>query len=233
MNFFQDYLFLFDIDGTILDTNGDGKKAFLIAFEEIWGIKISKRLNFLGSVDLAVYQEICRRQAINYPFCFTKWEEFQSCYANQLELLSGKNDWTLFPYCRETLKYFEQLAPLALVTGNIYQGAQIKLAHYELSHFFPDGGFGEKVYSRSQLVFQAIENASRYYKKDFEKEKIFLIGDTIRDVESSYVNEITPILIDHRNKNRDTKKQYPELLYFTHFKEVIRYFDSFFSERMN
>ncbi|MCG8571353.1 MAG: HAD hydrolase-like protein [Spirochaetes bacterium] len=220
----QNYLILFDIDGTILDTNGDGKKAFLDAFQNTWQVKIDKDVNFLGGVDLAVYQELCSHHQIDKKSSLTKWMDFQDCYTDKLKKYSNNNQWHLFPYCREILNYLKPLFPLALVTGNIEQGAKVKLEHHQLADFFPEGGFGEKVRDRNQLVAQAIEKASAHYGQDFKNDHIYLIGDTIKDIESSLENNIKPLLIDHHKRNSHLQDQYPDLLYFHRFQEIQDYF---------
>ena len=61
MKEFKDHLFLFDIDGTILDSRGDGKNAFLHAFKAVTGIDYDQELNFLGGIDNVIFKDIYNR----------------------------------------------------------------------------------------------------------------------------------------------------------------------------
>jgi phosphoglycolate phosphatase-like HAD superfamily hydrolase len=71
--------------------------------------------------------------------------------------------------------------PMGLVTGNMEAIAWLKLEKVGLDKYFHFGGFGDKIVKRSGLVKNAIK-ASEQTCGNLDNEKIFLIGDTPRDI---------------------------------------------------
>jgi phosphoglycolate phosphatase-like HAD superfamily hydrolase len=73
-------------------------------------------------------------------------------------------------------------AYLGLVTGNIAEGARIKLESVGLHSFFPVGGFGDDSKYRNKLPPIAISRAEAYYETTFMKKDIWIIGDSVYDI---------------------------------------------------
>jgi len=71
---------------------------------------------------------------------------------------------------------------LGLLTGNTYTKAKIKLTSCGLWKYFNIGAFGDATKVRSELVKIALEDAMNKLKINFNKEDVYLIGDTIRDI---------------------------------------------------
>ncbi|MBN2288652.1 MAG: HAD hydrolase-like protein, partial [Candidatus Glassbacteria bacterium] len=59
-----------------------------------------------------------------------------------------------------------------------------KLETLGVAGYFPTGGFGEHLISRSQLAVLAFDEARRYFRTEFSPEQTFVIGDTVRDIEA-------------------------------------------------
>ena len=69
---------------------------------------------------------------------------------------------------------------LGIATGNIEEGAKVKLERAGLRGFFSFGGFDEDGIKRSEIVRSAIEKGKKAFPEGFEK--IYLIGDSHFDV---------------------------------------------------
>lgn len=193
----KDYLFLFDIDGTILDTKGAGKKAFVSSFEEINNIKTECDVNFLGGIDNIVFKDLYYSHKLDKKIFNDKWKEFQKQYIKKLSRIKIK-DSMILPNAEESLKIFSELSNIALVTGNIQECAYLKLKLFNLNNLFLCGGFGDSACDRKKIVNDAIMESKKIFNKIFNKNNIYLFGDTKKDIDSAKENGIYSILIDHK-----------------------------------
>ncbi len=71
---------------------------------------------------------------------------------------------------------------LALLTGNLQQGARLKLQYYGLWDFFEFGAFADDHHDRNQLGAFARERAQTRHGHDFDAADIDVIGDTKHDI---------------------------------------------------
>ncbi len=67
-------------------------------------------------------------------------------------------------------------------TGNIEQGAWIKLKSAGLDHHFNFGGFGSDSHIREQLIRKALERAKDHIEENTKIKDTFVIGDTPYDI---------------------------------------------------
>jgi len=72
---------------------------------------------------------------------------------------------------------------IGLLTGNIKQGAELKLTHYQLWHFFATGAYGDDHEDRNQIAAIARDRGAKLLGTKLHGEEILVIGDTPRDVE--------------------------------------------------
>ncbi|MFQ5788366.1 MAG: HAD hydrolase-like protein [Thermodesulfobacteriota bacterium] len=82
-----------------------------------------------------------------------------------LESLSDKDDITL-----------------GIASGNIEEGAQVKLQHSRLDSYFKFGAFGSDSENREELIRIAIQSGSRLYNEGRNYSEVFVIGDTPMDI---------------------------------------------------
>ena len=71
---------------------------------------------------------------------------------------------------------------LALLTGNVSRGAQLKLEHYGVWHFFEFGAFADDSHDRNELGQFARTRAQEKHGYEFGPAQIDVIGDTPRDI---------------------------------------------------
>lgn len=71
---------------------------------------------------------------------------------------------------------------LALLTGNVADGARIKLEHFDLWRYFRAGGFGDVSLDRTAVFEAAVQAASNAHGVTFPPEDIVVVGDTPLDV---------------------------------------------------
>ena len=204
----KNHLFLFDIDGTILDSTGAGKKAFIFAFEKVLNIKIDENINFLGGIDNGIFKNLYYKYNLSKESLFDKWEKFKKIYIKNLSSFSLENNWKIFPNTEYAIKLLSKESNIALVTGNIEKGAKIKLQKFNLDKYFMCGGFGDNATNRSDVVKNTIGLCENIYHKKFKKNNIFLFGDTKKDIKSAIENNINPVLIDQNKKYKDNAKEW-------------------------
>jgi phosphoglycolate phosphatase len=177
-------LLLFDIDGTLLLTNGAGTRAANRAFEKIYGIKNAMtRIDAAGKTDPIILKEIFLNE-LNRDFSGQEAKELYDYYIPFLEEETGKSETTIMPGIPELLENLtlREDMVLGVATGNIEEGAWIKLRSAGLDKHFKFGGFGSDSHSREHLILKARDRAKNHIAHPSHFEKIFVIGDTPYDI---------------------------------------------------
>jgi phosphoglycolate phosphatase-like HAD superfamily hydrolase len=89
----------------------------------------------------------------------------------------------VLPNVREILERLQEQPDVRsyLLTGNTRAGAQAKLTHYDLIHFFPDGAFAEDTGDRASIARRALDLARR--GGAIADDGVFVIGDTPHDID--------------------------------------------------
>ncbi len=215
----KEYLFLFDIDGTILDSKGKGKKAFIVSFEKILNIKIDPNITFLGGIDYVIFKKLYVKYNLPKDLFEKNWKNFKENYIKTLPTIQPDKKWIRFPNVKYTIKLLNNISNIALVTGNIKKGAEIKLQKVKLNKYFCCGGFGDNVNNRKFLVKEAIISSQKKFNKIFDKKNIYLFGDTEKDIQSAIENNITPILIDHNKRFKKIMNELP-VKYYMDFSNI-------------
>ncbi|MBW7997713.1 MAG: HAD family hydrolase [Candidatus Glassbacteria bacterium] len=182
-------LFLFDIDGTLLTTGGSGYRSFLRSCSEVLGIDGPiDGIHMAGKLDRGIYQEIIDlyRPGTSRTESETTWELFRRRYIDLLKIESrDTSEWGLFPGVRRIVDYADRCGKLALLTGNVREGALIKIGAFGLERYFPTGGFGELDITRSELAGQAFERACEHFDTSFQPDQTYVLGDTVNDIRAA------------------------------------------------
>lgn len=178
-------LLLFDIDGTLLLTGGAGKVAFEEAFEEIFEVpSVWKNLDPHGKTDPAIFDEVARRELGRlltpgeFDLLMERYEEIfeaRILESPRFELMPG------VPKILEHLSGDPDIF-LALATGNFEGAGRMKLRRGGVEHFFQTGGFANDARERDKILLTAVSYAEELARKKFEKQRIFVIGDTEYDI---------------------------------------------------
>jgi phosphoglycolate phosphatase-like HAD superfamily hydrolase len=177
-------LVLFDIDGTLLHSGGAGVKAFGKAFGSEFGIHDgTERLKFAGRTDVSLVREFFSHHQIEEsPANFSR---FFTAYLSWLKQIIGE---CKGGPCQGVLEFHRslELLPqpplLGLLTGNIREGARIKLGHYNLWEKFSFGAFADDSEERDQIAVVARERGSERIGRPLHGEEILVIGDTPLDI---------------------------------------------------
>jgi phosphoglycolate phosphatase-like HAD superfamily hydrolase len=186
------HLILFDVDGTLIDGKGLGRRALVQTFAEIFekdpeSYPALKEIHFAGSTDSVIFSEMARVFEISDGLLTDRRTEFDSAYRRNLRdtvtRSSGKRPCPGIPDLLGRLSRHPQIG-LGLMTGNWEVGARIKLEPFDLNRYFPFGGFGNDGRERRVLARQAVERAQERLGLSLPAERVLVVGDTVHDVEA-------------------------------------------------
>ncbi len=176
-------LYLFDIDGTLVDTGGAGMAALEETTRAVFG-EAGPPLDLAGSTDLGIVIGIHEHFSI---------EPTRERIDSYLAVYQERLDWNLaygdFPgrVLEGVTALLEILAArsgvtLGLLTGNTAGGAASKVRHYGLASYFPFGAYGCDHPDRNHLGPIALERAAAHAGRSFTPEETWIIGDTPKDI---------------------------------------------------
>jgi phosphoglycolate phosphatase len=176
-------LVLFDIDGTILWSGGAGEQALRDALRERFGRDDDLgKIEIAGNTDAKIARQIFALHGIEpTPENLT---EFLDGYLFRLEALLPRTNGYLLPGIVQLLEKLRALphVAVALLTGNLARGAELKLAHYGVWHFFEFGAFADDHHDRNELGRFACARARDAHGGEFSGDSIFVLGDTPHDI---------------------------------------------------
>lgn len=180
-------LLLFDIDGTLLTVRGAGRRALKSALDLVYGISGDiDGYDLRGKTDQRIVFDIMTATGMRMEAVKERLDDVFEAYARGLleEIGDGRNILTL-PGVSELVRQLHETdeALLGLLTGNIEQGARIKLEPTGLWPYFPIGAFGSDHVDRRCLPSLAARRAHARVGYPFHPTEVFVIGDTPLDIE--------------------------------------------------
>ncbi len=181
-------LVLFDIDGTLLWTDGAGRSAIRGALLAEMGLTGPiDRFRFDGKTDPQIVTELLVAAGHPEPAAARCVDQVCRRYAGLLsaELRKRSGSIRLFPGVPELLNGIDARsgALLGLLTGNIADGARLKLEAAGLDPArFRVGAYGSDAPNRDALPRIAMDRAARLVNGRFEGEDVVIIGDTPADM---------------------------------------------------
>jgi phosphoglycolate phosphatase-like HAD superfamily hydrolase len=184
-------LILFDIDGTLLWTDGAGRRAIQRALlDEMGTAGPIEKYRFDGKTDPQIVRELLT--LAGHPEAEAEERIAAVCrrYVDLLaaELAKPEQTTRLFPGVRALLADLELheaagRALVGLLTGNLEGGATLKLRSAGLDPArFAVGAFGSDSPRRADLPAIAAERAARRTNRTFTGSEIVIVGDTPDDV---------------------------------------------------
>ncbi len=177
-------LVLFDIDGTLIRTGGAGVLAFSRAAHAAFGLaQATENMRFAGRTDTSLVREIFTRHGIAPEA--DHFRRFFDAYLSALGELLPRHEGRTCAGVPEFIRDLERLPDpplLGLQTGNIRNGAQLKLQHYGLWDRFETGGFGDDSEDRNQLTAIARDRGGRLLNRELVDGEVLVVGDTPADI---------------------------------------------------
>ena len=172
---------LFDIDGTLLDTHGFGREAFIRGLAHVTGTRDElDYVSFAGNTDRNVLDQVMAHR--NLRLAEADIQRIFARIAAELRELLQANPSREIAGARRFLKHLAaEGTALGLVTGNIRACAYLKLGSVGFDRYFGFGGFGDEHAERAKIA-QAALAAAQAAGIDVAAGAICLVGDTPYDV---------------------------------------------------
>lgn len=175
---------LFDIDGTLIRSGGAGKFAMEAAMRTAFGLaEVRDNVPYSGRTDQAIGGDLLRENDIEVTDATMK--ALRAAYLDALPRSLAEQGGTV---CLGIPEILRELAPrpdvlLGLITGNVREGARIKLTHFGLWDTFALGGYGDIHHDRNDVARDALRQVHEHLGRRVPLEEVWVIGDTPLDVQ--------------------------------------------------
>jgi phosphoglycolate phosphatase-like HAD superfamily hydrolase len=178
---------LFDIDGTLLVSDGAGRTAMETALTETFGTTGPASYRYGGKTDKLIVRETMRLEGFDDATIDARMPMVLARYLEELESHLGgvTHAARALPGVAPLLDAVEahEGMVLGLLTGNLIEGAKAKLRAVSLDHGrFRIGAYGSDHEERPMLPPIARERASAFLGRDVAGDQLVIIGDTPFDV---------------------------------------------------
>lgn len=174
---------LFDVDGTLVTTGGAGRRAMRAAFGEVCGAPHAlDHVKLGGKTDPMILRE--GLAVIGRPFEPELVADILARYLIRLEAELAQTDgYRVFEGVLPILDRARELSvAVGLGTGNVEQGAMLKLGRGGLEDRFAFGGFGSDAEDRTELVRTGATRGAAALGVALSECRVIVVGDTPRDV---------------------------------------------------
>jgi phosphoglycolate phosphatase len=180
-------LVLFDIDGTLLTAQGAPRRAFHRAMLEVYGTAGPIATHrFDGKTDPQIVHELLVAAGLPAAAIAESLAALWSAYVRELsiELAQPTHRTIVLPGVMPLLQGLDASRDvlLGLLTGNIRDGATLKLGSANIRTPFRVGVFGSDCHRREELPPLAVERARELTGVTFLRRDIVIVGDTPSDV---------------------------------------------------
>ena len=204
----RNILLLFDIDGTLITGHGVPKKvAIEVINRRFPQFNNGHEVAFNGMTDPLIVKEVLAANDyhidIKDPLINLILDEFIVELKKHVNphsppaLLPGVKDF--LEYCQNKSNVF-----IGLVTGNIMQGARIKLSAIDIYKYFAIGALGCDHWNRNELPAIALKRAEKYFDLKFDTQDIWIIGDSPKDIECAKVNKFKCLAVETGKVDRQS-----------------------------
>ena len=179
-------LILFDIDGTLLKTDGAGRRATRLAMEEVFGTaSFLDQHNFSGKPDWQTLYELLKDDGYTVESIGEAMPTFEQAMGKHMSAIMPEHTTTVCTGAMETVKSLRDDARylIGIVTGNTTASAKVKLISGGFEpDWFPIGAFGSESIDRNNLPPLALQRAINYTQYDIQPHEVIIIGDTVMDI---------------------------------------------------
>jgi phosphoglycolate phosphatase len=189
-------LVLWDVDYTLVATDGVGRYLYEVVLAELYGLDMPSPLTSMaGRTDSSIALEVLAAASVPEPEGeLSRFQDLLGARAPQLESMLRELGRVL-PGAKAAIAALAGLASgdggqvvvQSLLTGNIPALARVKLGALDLTEHLDlsIGAYGDVSQFRADLVPVARQNAARRYGADFSGTATVLIGDTPNDIQAA------------------------------------------------
>jgi phosphoglycolate phosphatase-like HAD superfamily hydrolase len=176
---------LFDVDGTLVTTGGAGRRALERIFEVVYGRDDACAFPLDGMTDRAIVRAALRSIGRD-----AEEAEINAILVRYLEILADE----VAGVASDKYRIHRGIEPaleaaaacpnvaLGLGTGNIREGARVKLTRVGIYERFAFGGFGGDHEERTELLRVGARRGAERLGTLAENCRVVIVGDTPKDV---------------------------------------------------
>jgi len=182
-------ILLFDVDGTLVTTAGVGRRAIEKAFELRHGSRDAVSFSFAGMTDKAIVRDGLNAMGRSFASEAELEVEIDNTLRFYLEVLeqeaaAGHRGIRVHPGILRVLDAAEARRDVALGlgTGNLREGARIKLTYAGIYHRFTFGGFADDSIDRPEILAAGARRGAEQLRLPLDGCRIVVVGDTPKDI---------------------------------------------------
>ena len=180
-------LVLFDIDGTLLSSEGMGRASMQRALDAVFGSPGSPAYRYDGKTDRQIVREVMRLEGHSDEHIDSQMDKLMEIYLEGLRAGAKSGKFSVQPLAGvpEILDALEARddVVLGLLTGNIEPGARIKLSAAGIDpDRFRANAFGSDHEHRPELPAVAQRRAGEVLGLSIAGDRLVVIGDTPADI---------------------------------------------------
>jgi phosphoglycolate phosphatase len=185
-------VYLFDVDGTLVSAGGAGRRAFERAVAEHHGALDGalRELRLDGLTDRLIVRKAL--ELLDRPFDDAFCDALLGRYVEHLRTEIHGPGYAVLPGVVEALEALAARGALVgLCTGNVVEGARLKLGRGGLDRYFDWTasavfGFAADGEEREKLVHAALRRAGARLGRAVPAREALVVGDTPRDVDAAH-----------------------------------------------
>ena len=178
-------LVLFDIDGTLVDSGKQPRRAFAEALLEVYG-ETGDIYNheFSGKTDPRIMLDLLTEAGRTREEVLAWLPAARDAYLDRLDVYLERDRMRLLPGLPGLLDALAARGDIALglLTGNFERGARIKLSRFGIDHYFAFGSYGDGQFDRNDLPPVALDRAHDVLGRRFGPADAVIVGDSLLDI---------------------------------------------------
>ena len=181
-------ILLFDVDGTLVTTDGVGRRAIEKAFERRHGRRDVVSFSFAGMTDKAIVRDGLQALGKRFASEAELQAEMNATLAFYLRVLEEEAATCGSIRVHDGILRALDLAEarpdvaLGLGTGNLREGARIKLGHAGIFHRFTFGGFADDSIERPEILVAGVRRGAAELGLPLSACRVVVVGDTPKDI---------------------------------------------------
>ena len=184
-------LILFDLDGTLLISDGLGRRALDLAFAELYGWeRACEGISFSGMTDPLIVAEVFAKHGQDALAAEREERRVFARYVGRMEgmLARAEGEVRELPGAGALLEALatHERTDIGVLTGNVEGGARAKLRACGIGDaFYRAGAYGDDARDRPGLLPVALARANAQRERGsqpWRAEEVVIVGDTPRDV---------------------------------------------------
>jgi phosphoglycolate phosphatase len=180
----RDSLILWDIDGTLVQMDHAGERALLIAIRELYAHDLGAQLpvDLRGRTDTSIVRDLLA--FLGVPNTPEEQKRLQLAYLSHMPATMPAGKARVLNGIGQALDAIHAHPEIhqALLTGNLREGARLKLSFLGLWDYFEFGAFADDSHIRDELGPFALARAKEKLGITFPPERVYIIGDTPHDI---------------------------------------------------